>query len=124
MIGATVGAPPAAKLSKATSTELRQVNGSTPAHPSSGIGDLGAALSHTSGSSAINEPGMKKLAKRTIRFQPLHLTSSVSSTFSSGSSRAWYRSARRYSGSQSKIGGGVLVTEMMESQTKRLRDDL
>jgi len=65
------------------------VNGSTPPHPSSGIGLFDAADSHTLWSSIRSEPGMKKLPKRAMRCHPFRRTSGVSTTFSRGSSRAW-----------------------------------
>ena len=78
MIGATDGLPSAAKASKAASVELLHANGNTPAQPSSGIGLFGAAAAQTEFGNSTREPGMKKFAKRAIRFQPFSHTSGVS----------------------------------------------
>lgn len=49
---------------------------------------------------------MKKLPKSAMRAQPLRRVAGESTTFSSGSSRAWYSRARTYSGSATRMGGG------------------
>ena len=48
----------------------------------------------------------------------------VSGTTSRGASRAWKRSARTYSGSDSKIGGGASVVAKSASQTSKVLDAL
>ena len=57
-----------------------------------------------------------------MRRHPLRRASGVSATSSSGASRAWKSSARVYSGSLVRIGGGSSVAAKTASHTSSVRD--
>mmetsp|Transcript_29598 Transcript_29598/g.96141 ORF Transcript_29598/g.96141 Transcript_29598/m.96141 type:complete len:268 (+) Transcript_29598:1528-2331(+) len=123
MMGSSVGLPLALYRAKdASSDAARHVNGCQPPHPSSNVGS--SASSGLSPMSAWVAPGMKKLNSSTIRLHPLRRLAAVSATSSSGSSRAWKSSARTYSGSLVRMGGGSSVTESTASQSRSVLDGL
>mmetsp|Transcript_49257 Transcript_49257/g.105202 ORF Transcript_49257/g.105202 Transcript_49257/m.105202 type:complete len:288 (-) Transcript_49257:304-1167(-) len=122
MMGSNVGAPSLEYLAKLASSEARQVKGCQPPQPSSNLGS--SARRGASPMSACVAPGMKKLKSSTIRLHPLRLASGESATTSRGLSRAWKSSARVYSGSAVRIGGGSSVTPRRESQMRSVFDGL